>query len=163
MASSTNCSSAIGKTEVKKLLGLARSDRERELIRYSVCKSSGVSSTAARKLYGFEKMQERVERIQEALKEAQCIREAVDDLSRTQEKALPLAMGNEIPYSDSESEASSDLESDSSVSSNGETEPSYFQLENLPLSDLGKLCKWNFFEIVKDIEDKLESAGLQVP
>ena len=39
----------IDKGHVKALLGLARSDRERELIRYSVFKSSGLSATAARK------------------------------------------------------------------------------------------------------------------
>ena len=49
----------IDKTEVKAILKLAQSDRERELIRYSVFKASGLSTTAARKTFGFEKMRER--------------------------------------------------------------------------------------------------------
>ena len=44
----------VHKAEVKALLGLAQSDREQELIRYSVFRASGVSSTSARKSFGFE-------------------------------------------------------------------------------------------------------------
>ena len=38
----------MNKSEIKKLLGLACSDHDRELIRYSVFRSSGLTSSAAR-------------------------------------------------------------------------------------------------------------------
>ena len=47
---------AISSSEVKSILSLAQSDRERELIRYSVFKASGLSVTAARKVFGFQGM-----------------------------------------------------------------------------------------------------------
>lgn len=97
---------AIHKEEVKALLGLAQSDRERELIRYSVFKASGVSSTSARKSFGFEKMNFRAKRVEAALEEARCIYEAVEDLAHIQDKALLLSMGFILP--DSESESGSD-------------------------------------------------------
>lgn len=48
--------SPISKAEVKSLLGVAQSDRERKLIRYSIFKASGLSYTAARKAFGFQDM-----------------------------------------------------------------------------------------------------------
>lgn len=47
---------SIDKKEVRAILSLAQSDRERELIRYSVFKSSGISATAARRHFGFQNM-----------------------------------------------------------------------------------------------------------
>ena len=44
----------IGRGEIKSLLGLAQSDRERELIRCSIFKTSGLSSSASRRQFGFE-------------------------------------------------------------------------------------------------------------
>ena len=43
----------IDKDKIKSLLGLATSDRERELIRYSVLKASYLTQTGARKQFGF--------------------------------------------------------------------------------------------------------------
>ena len=133
---------------MKALLGLAKSDRERELIRYSVCKSSGISSTASRKLFGFEHMNMRGERVEEALKEAEYIQEVVDDLAHTQDKALLLTMGVDILDSDSESDSELEVFSDVGMESNKS------MIENLSLTGLGDLCRWNFFEIIKEAEDK---------
>ena len=102
---------------MKALLGLAQSDRERELIRYSVFKASGVSSTTARKSFGFEQMNHRAKCVESALEEARCIHEAVEDLARTQDKALLLAMG--FIWADSESESVSDCMSDDPLTPNG--------------------------------------------
>ena len=41
------------RNKIKALLGLATSDRERELIRYSMFKASGLTQTGARKQFGF--------------------------------------------------------------------------------------------------------------
>ena len=43
----------ITKNEVKELLYLAESQAERERLRYSIVRSSGISSTEAKKRYGF--------------------------------------------------------------------------------------------------------------
>lgn len=83
----------VAKSELKALLGLAQSDRERELIRYSVFRSSGLSASRARRHLGLENMQQRSERIFQCIQEAQQIREAVDKLSRLQDKALLCVMG----------------------------------------------------------------------
>ena len=44
----------ISKDVVKSLLSLCQSDRERECLRYTVYKASGLSATQTRKRYGFE-------------------------------------------------------------------------------------------------------------
>ena len=49
----------ITKQQMKELLSFAQSDRERERLQYSICKSSGLTSTAARRIYGWEKMSDR--------------------------------------------------------------------------------------------------------
>ena len=83
----------IQKEEVKALLQLAQSDRERELVRYSLYKASGISSTAARRLFGFENMVFREKSVQEAIKDMHAIHEAVDELSSLQNKALLQSLG----------------------------------------------------------------------
>ena len=102
----------IDKAHVKALLGLARSDRERELIRYSVFKSSGLSATAARKTFGFESMHVRSSRVESAIEEARSIHEAIDAVARIQDKAMLASMGFDIS---SESDTESDVESDHDV------------------------------------------------
>ena len=52
------------KSKVKALLQLASSDRERELICYSVVKASGLTSKAARRCFGFEQMNKRIDRVE---------------------------------------------------------------------------------------------------
>ena len=52
------------KNKIKALLGLATSDRERELIRYSVFNASGLTQTSARKQFGFEGMDARAENVE---------------------------------------------------------------------------------------------------
>lgn len=103
----------IDKSEIKALLGLAQSDCERELIRYSVFKTLGLTPTSARKQFGFERMKERSECVQECIQEARNIREAIDKLAAVQDDALLMSMGFSA-LSTSESEA--DLEDDTAVS-----------------------------------------------
>lgn len=59
---------AMSKLELKELLKLAQSDRERESLHYVVYKASGISATAARKQYGLERMDEQVQRIENCVK-----------------------------------------------------------------------------------------------
>ena len=54
--SSTRDAPSIDRKHIKSILSLARSDRERELIRYTAFKASGVSATAATQHFGFQNM-----------------------------------------------------------------------------------------------------------
>lgn len=120
----------IDKDKIKALLGLATSDRERELIRYSVFKASGLTQTGARKQFGFERMDTRAEQVEKCIEAAQSIQEAIDKLSRRQDKALLAAMGLEAECSSSESESESDT--------NSQSETAAFTNEQLPSFDTSK-------------------------
>ena len=66
---------------------LAQSDRERELVCYSVFRASGLSYTAAR-TFAFEGMKGREVRVMKAIEEARTVSEAIDDLANTSDLAL---------------------------------------------------------------------------
>lgn len=101
----------ISRKEIKSLLSLAVSDRERELLRYTIYKTSGLTPSGARQHFGFQKMNERSQRVEECIEEAYRIREAIDKLSRFEDKAILTAMGiNVVSESDSESESESESE-----------------------------------------------------
>ena len=106
------------KNKIKALLGLATSDRERELIRYSVFKSSGLTQTGARKKFGFEGMDSRAQRVEKCVEAAQSIREAIDKLALLQDKALLASMGFKAELSSSESESESTSEPETASFSN---------------------------------------------
>ena len=97
------------KQQVKDLLSFAQSDRERETLRYTVCQTSGLTSSAARRLYGWERMSERSAFVEKCLKDAQEIRESIYYLSTTQERAVLRSLG--IQFTSSESSCD-DSESD---------------------------------------------------
>ena len=92
-ADSPSPTSSLDKKAIKGLLSLARSDRERELIRYTAFKSSGMTSTAARHRFGFENMKERVERVEDCIEAARKIREVINELSQVQDEAVLIALG----------------------------------------------------------------------
>lgn len=98
------------------ILTLAQSDRERELIHYSVYKASGLSATSARKTFGFERMTERSHQVEQAICEARQVCEEIDLLARVKEKAILLSLGVEVYDSDA-SESESDDDSAESFSS----------------------------------------------
>ena len=102
--------SSLSKHEVKSLLAICQSDRERECIRYAIYRSSGVTATQARKQFGFEHMNQRSKRVEEALKHAQYIRQAIDKLARTKEIAVLRALG--IDLTESDCDTSSDESTD---------------------------------------------------
>lgn len=114
---------------------LAQSDHERELIRYSVFKSSGLTPTTARKQFGVERTQERSEHVQECIQEAQNIREATDKLTAVQDEALLASMGfSAMSASESETDLGTDSESSIVVSPSATTSP-------LTLSTLHEVLK----------------------
>ena len=90
--------SGIEKSTLQALLSMAQSDRERETLRY-VYKASGLMSTKARKLYGFERMNSRALRVDDSIVERKRIREAVDEMASIQDKAVLSSFG--VNYADS--------------------------------------------------------------
>lgn len=91
---------------------MATTDRDRELIRYSVYKASELTSSGARKQFGFNSIQERANHVEECIQTAQDIRESIDKMSQIQDKVLLTTMGL---YESEQSESESDSGSDSDV------------------------------------------------
>ena len=122
----------MGKNEVKALLGLAHSDRERELVRYSIFKTSGLTSTGARQKLGFERMYERTKQVEECLEAAFSIREAIDKLSQVPEQGHCECNGTDSSESDTDD---SEIESIPSpplqLESNDTTLPSFDTLKKV--------------------------------
>lgn len=149
------------RSKVKALLGLARSDRERELIRYSVFKTSGLTSTGARRQFGFERIHERTERVEECLEAARSIREAIDKLSQVQDRSLLIAMGLGDSES-SEPEPETDSESDSEAElfllseSSERNLPSFHTLKEV--LDCGQ---FNWFVVVDFLEQQVQDSSLE--
>jgi hypothetical protein len=124
---------ALSKQELKSLLSVCKSDRERTCMRYTVFKVSGLSATNARKQFGFQNISKQVK---EALKQCQVIRDSIDKLANIQEKSLLLSLGIPVP-SDSE-------ESDDELSDGDDCVPD----SDVP-RDGGDLALPSLLEIVK--------------
>lgn len=61
-------STSLSKQELKSLLSVCKSDRERACMRYAVFKASGFSATHARKQFGFQNISKQVKDVEDALK-----------------------------------------------------------------------------------------------
>ncbi len=78
----------IDRSLARDILSFANSDRERECIRYVIFKSSGLTATQARRIYGFENMNTRAVKVEKALSKAQEIRRGIDELVDSREEAF---------------------------------------------------------------------------
>ena len=58
---SSSSSVSITKADIRDILSLTTSDKERELVRYAVWKASGLSATGAARHFGFQEMTKRGE------------------------------------------------------------------------------------------------------
>ena len=160
LQSTKSSTTTISASEVKSILSLAQSDRERELLRYSVCKASGLSSTAARKVFGFQGMTERSHRVEQAIDNAKRICEAIDSMARTKDKAILLSMGVDVCLSDSEDSEDSETDCGPSVDSLllSRDVPSDESFLNLPqfseMETVLKACEHNWFCVVEYVECK---------
>ena len=72
---------------------MAGTDRDRELIPYSVFTMSGLTPSGARREFGFDSIDKRADHVEECIKEAQSIRESIDKISKVRDKALLITMG----------------------------------------------------------------------
>lgn len=115
-------SDPLSKEVVKSLLGICQSDRERECLRYSVFKASGLSATQIRKRYGFENMKERSKQVESTLQHVKYIRESIEELAKSKDRSMLKALG--IPEfsedGDSSTDDSTDEEDQAEV---GDSEP----------------------------------------
>ncbi len=160
-----NDRSTIEKSTLQALLSMAQSDRERETLRYVVYKASGLTSTRARKSYGFEKMNSRALHVDDSIVQLKRIREAVDEMASIQDKAMLSSFG--VNYSDS-SDCDDDC-SDSDVENPAERcaleiaavptpsiSPSH-SLENM--RTLMKKSNYNWFEFHRAIVAETDDCG----
>ena len=65
----------ITKEDLRRLLLLCQSDRERQCVRYTVFKASGVTSSAAQKIYGFQNSKLLSREVEDCIVEAETIRQ----------------------------------------------------------------------------------------
>ena len=150
----------ITKEELKQLLTITQSERERECIRYAIYKSSGATPTKARRLYGFQNMEARAAHVETCIK-AQEIYEAVESLTQNQDQALLDTLGIE-----SSSDESSDEDCSDSCDTTDINIPDYSSLATIL-----RESKYNWFQFVERVEEDsdldnpsaLEKFFLQTP
>ncbi len=167
---------SLGKSTVKMLMSIAQSDRERECLRYTLYKASGMTPTAVRRAYGFEYMQARASRVEAAILEIQQIREAITDLACIEDESLLARFGIRT-QADSSSDESDEEETLSpqelenlslSRSPDAVTDSSAEQLSNddylqhscrdedpADLKLLLDQCQYNWFEFVERLQCQL--------
>ena len=145
--------SSLHKSEVQSIMSLAQSDRERELICYSIFRASGLSYTGAQKTFGFEAMKGREARVMKAIDEARAVSEMIDDLANTADLALLHSMGIDIS-------TESDLELSSSDDESSCTDSELPDLD--VLLKVLEAAKYNWFE-VRDYLEKTASCDHESP
>ena len=133
----------ITKEELKQLLTITQSDRERKCIRYAIYKTSGATPTKAHCIFGFQNMKTHAAHVETCIKEAQEIYEAVESLVQNQDRALLESLGIE-----SSSDENSDKDCSDSCDTTDKNIPDYSSLATI-------LCesKYNWFQFVKRMEE----------
>ena len=142
----------ISKEEMKKVLAIAQSDRERECLRYAIYRASGLTPTATRRYFGFERMEDRAKCVEKCLHDAQVIREAVEDLSHTQERAVLRTLG--VKDFDSSSDVDGD-DADCTDESDSEVSLEMNVSSQFQVPDVLQLVqsRFNWFEIMESVDD----------
>ena len=73
---------ALTRPQLREILSITQSDHERELVRYTACLASGLSSTGAQKHYGFQGCSKQVKSVELAIAEAKAIRSAFEGIAK---------------------------------------------------------------------------------
>ena len=149
----------LDKKKVKALLGLACSDREKELIRYSIFKSSGLTASGARRCFGFEGMSVRSKRVEECIRAAQDIRAAIEKLSQIQDKALLTSLGFLESQSSETEDTDSECSSESVPSPSSQNEPISLPSFDTLMAVL-KNGQYNWFCVLDFLEESLCSSNV---
>ena len=79
------------------LCNLASSDADRLLIKFTACKSMGLSAKAARALYGFENFHSQEEKIMDAIETTHTLRKTIAELAKAESTASLKALGISVP------------------------------------------------------------------
>ena len=143
----------LDKSSIRLLLLLGQSERERECVKYSVCKASGILSTKARKLYGFENMSSKCNEVDGAILEIQNIREVIDEIAAVEDKALLSNFGIDLEFENSSDSESMDepMEDDTFVQ---ELVPSVMMDSFLSVL---RANEFNWFALIDHIESDAQS------
>ena len=152
---------ALSKDMLRDLLQLACSDRERECIRYTAWKASGLSASAGRKQFGLDNMSKRANHVEQCIEEVRAIRESVERVCHLQEQSVLASMG--IALEDWSSDGMSD-DSGASLSSESDAAEEEYVCMVLPddvqLLEVLQQSAFNWFEFVSRIEDSLGQVEL---
>jgi len=144
---------SLTKDNIKNLLTLAQSNREREVIRHVIFQTSDLSATAACKQCGWENMKERSAAVEKYLKDASDIRNAIEDLAMTQERAVLQCHGTEDVFTSS----SSELEDEDSTVENEDSSSGHSLSELIPdnteMNSILVKLQFNWYEFVAQILD----------
>ena len=142
------------KADVRSILSLAQSDRERETISYAVYKASGITSNQAQKHFGLSNMAPRALEVEKSITEVKEIRDAVDNLANTQDSALLATYG----IFDEESSNCGSSENESSDELAVDENNQKFSLSDDILFETLKMSEYNWFELVERTEAATEDT-----
>ena len=156
----------LSKEKVTELLFLAEGEAEWERLQCVVVKASSLSSTQARKMYGFHDMNKRITKMNEAAVEAQSIKDCIE-ICRIKDRALLCSFGVDDEDSTSESESESDLTPREKIilifhphlcpllKNGGLSVPSLQQC-----LDMLCLCDLNWFAFVETVHDMFKDTEI---
>ena len=104
---------ALSKEEMKKLLYLANGDEaQKEYIKYAVIKSSGLSATKAKAIYGIHMTEKRKQMVMEVAEEAETIKRSIKKIAAIKEEVLLKSFGLEQEFSSEDNGSSSETDTD---------------------------------------------------
>lgn len=151
--SQSTAKSGISRNELKQLLSIAQSERERECVKYAVYKASSITPSQARRQFGLENMKMRALHVEECIQKAQEIREAVEELAADQDKAMLDAFGacgtelGILEHEDFSSEGS-DIDASDMIEQSTSALP-----DDACLIDLLRSSEFNWFNFVDRVEN----------
>lgn len=104
---------ALSKDEIKKLLYLANGDEAQKVyIKYAVIKSSGLSATKAKAIYGIHMTEKRKQMMMEVAEEAEAIKQSIEKIAGIKEEALLKSFGLEQEFFSEDDDSSSETDTD---------------------------------------------------
>ena len=103
------------KESLSLLCSLASSEADRLLIKYTACKSMGLTSKKSKKLYGFSDFHRQEEKILDAIEEAHAIRRGITELAQVENAASLRALGILVPDDSDTEESDTTISEDDSV------------------------------------------------
>ena len=151
---SSSNSDPISKDVVKSLLSLCQSDRERECLRFTVFKASGLSATQVRKRYGFQSMNERSKVVEDTLQHAKYIRESIDGLAKSRDLSMLKSLGisSDAVDSDSSTDESTDDEQNLDDLAESDQRNESVQYDSSTLVEITRSSLFNFFEMAERLD-----------